>query len=93
VVQLTKSQNSIQRLLDIGGPCRLETPLSFSKIHKLYFKPSKTHVGFFIKSRLDVTILTEIIFKGAANFELKFFQIDIMTLTEFLRPLRKLVQL
>jgi hypothetical protein len=38
---------------------------------------------FFIKSRLDATILTGIIFKGAANFELKFFQVDIMALTEF----------
>jgi hypothetical protein len=48
---------------------------------------------FFIKSRLDVTILIGIIFKGATNFELKLFQVDIMTLTEFLRPLRKLVKL
>jgi hypothetical protein len=38
---------------------------------------------FFIKSRLDATILTGIIFKGAVNFELKFFQVDIIALTEF----------
>jgi hypothetical protein len=49
---------------------------------------------FYESSRLDATILTRIISKGATNSKLKFFQVNsFLSLLEFLNPLRNLIKL
>jgi hypothetical protein len=49
---------------------------------------------FYESSRLDATILTRMISKGATNSKLKFFQVNsFLSLLEFLNPLRNLIKL
>jgi hypothetical protein len=55
----------------------------------MHFYVFKFYVHFFIRSRLDATILTEIISKYIINYEFKYFQINsFFVLVRFLSLLK-----
>jgi hypothetical protein len=77
-VQLTSSYLSVGQIL-----------LFFLKIKMFTPSTSKFMSIFYGRSRLDATILAEIISKITANFELKIFQTNsFLNFLKFLSPLK-----